>query len=54
MEVKTLGASRDTLQLAKDAAMATEGGQIGKAAGGTVTALTGQTLQLKTIELRPF
>jgi RHS repeat-associated protein len=50
IEVKTGGAVRSLLQLAKDGAMEAEGGLIGKN-GGT---LIGQVMKLKTIEMRPF
>lgn len=50
IEVKT-GRGRDALQLAKDAAMESEGGRIGPSGGA---ALAGQTLKLKTIEMSPW
>ena len=50
IEVKTGDAVRSASQLAKDAAMESEGGRVG-ASGG---ALAGQTLKVKTIETRPF
>jgi RHS repeat-associated protein len=54
IEVKSGGAVRDAGQLAKDAAMASEGGLVKNAAGGVRTELTGQTMKLKTVEVRPF
>jgi RHS repeat-associated protein len=55
IEVKSMGAVRDAGQLAKDAAMATEGGEIGTAKGGVaLREITGQVLKLKTIVVRPF
>jgi RHS repeat-associated protein len=50
IEVKTGGAVRDSTQLAKDAAMESGGAAIGNN-GGT---LTGTTMKLKTVEVRPF
>ncbi len=50
IEVKTGDAVRSASQLAKDAAMESEGGRVG-ASGG---ALAGQTLKVRTIEMRPF
>lgn len=50
IEVKTGDAVRSARQLAKDAAMESEGARVG-ASGG---ALAGQTLKLRTIEMRPF
>lgn len=50
IEVKSGNAVRNAGQLAKDAAMETEGAVIGNNGG----ALQGQTLKLKTIEVRPF
>jgi RHS repeat-associated protein len=54
IEVKSGGAVRSAGQLAKDAAMAAEGGKVGLQAGRATTELTGKTLPLKTIEWRPF
>jgi RHS repeat-associated protein len=54
IEVKSGEAVRDAGQLSKDAAMATEGGLIKNGAGGVRTELTGQTMKLRTIEMRPF
>jgi hypothetical protein len=50
IEVKTGDAVRNAGQLAKDASMEAEGGLIGNNGG----ALQGQTLKLKTLEVRPF
>ena len=50
IEVKTGDAARNAGQLAKDVSMETEGGLIGNNGG----ALEGQTLKLKTVEIRPF
>jgi hypothetical protein len=54
IEVKSMGAEYKGAQVAKDAAMASEGGKIGTQAGGQATELTGQTLKLRTIVVRPF
>jgi hypothetical protein len=54
IEVKSGDAIRDAGQLAKDAAMETEGGKIGLQRGRAPTDLTGETRRLKTIEVRPF
>jgi RHS repeat-associated protein len=51
IEVKTGGSVRTKLQLAKDAAMEIEGGTL---TGANAGALEGQTLKLRTIEVRPF
>jgi RHS repeat-associated protein len=51
-EVKS-GKGRNAMQIAKDVAMETEGAVIGKAQGGVQTELTGQTMKLKTIEVKP-
>ena len=50
IEVKT-GRGRDALQLAKDAAMESEGGRVGPSGGA---ALAGQTLKIRTIEMSPW
>jgi hypothetical protein len=50
IEVKTGDAVRKASQLTKDGLMESAGGTIGNNGG----ALQGQTLKLKTIEMRPF
>jgi hypothetical protein len=50
IEVKTGDAVRNSSQLMKDGLMENVGGTIGNNGG----VLQGQTLKLKTIEMRPF